>query len=113
MAEELTKEACVQKYNECKLSKNGDVPEYREFLKHSGIGKLQLIRLFGSSAFSRLQTAAGDDPNKLQLERTPLATIMQQYANLVLDERLTGEFRLGTSRLETVGRRIAQEASQP
>src|SRR5262249_3267383 len=51
----------------------------------SGIPKLQLIRLFGSSAYSRLQTAAGDDPNRLQLERTPLATIMQQYGSLVME----------------------------
>ena len=85
MREEWTKERCIQKYNECKLSKNGVVPDYREFLKHSGIPKLQLIRLFGSSPYSRLQTAAGDDPNKLQLERTPLATIMEQYGSLVMD----------------------------
>lgn len=85
MPEEWTKEACIQKYKECKLRKNGVVPEYREFLKHSGIPKRQLIRLFGSSTYSRLQTAAGDDPNKLQLERTPLATIMEQYGGLVME----------------------------
>jgi hypothetical protein len=85
MPEEWTKERCIHKYNECKLSKNGVVPDYREFLKHAGIPKRQLIRLFGSSAFSRLQTAAGDDPNKLQLERTPLATIMEQYGSLVME----------------------------
>ena len=33
----LTKEKCVQKYEECKLSKNGGIPEYREFLKYAGI----------------------------------------------------------------------------
>lgn len=85
MSELWTKEACIRKYNECKLSKKGVVPEYREFLKQSGIPKIQLIRLFGSSAYSRLQIAAGDEPNKLQLERTPLATIMEQYGALVME----------------------------
>src|SRR5262245_31102580 len=81
----LTKEICVQKYNECKLSKNGDVPEYREFLEHAAIDKRHLVRLFGSSAYSKLQVAAGDAPNKLQLERTPVATIMRQFGDLVVE----------------------------
>lgn len=81
----LTKENCVQKYEECKLSKNGDIPEYREFLKYAGIDRRKLERLFGASAFSKLQNAAGDVANKLQLERTPLATIMQQYGSLVTE----------------------------
>ena len=85
MVRELTKETCVQKYEECKHGKNGTIPEYREFLKHSGIDKRQLARLFGSSAYSKLQNAAGDVPNKLQLERTPLAVIMHQYGSLVTE----------------------------
>jgi hypothetical protein len=85
MPEVWTQETCIQKYNECKLSKNGLLPDYREFLKQSGIPRRQLIRLFGPSPYSRLQTAAGDDPNKLQLERTPFATIMEQYGRLVME----------------------------
>lgn len=85
MRDEWTKDTCIEKYHECKLSKNGVVPDYREFLKYSGIPKLQLARLFGSSAYSRLQSAAGDDPNKLQLERAPMAAIMQQYGQLVIE----------------------------
>ena len=81
----LTKEKCVQKYEECKLSKNGGIPESREFLKYAGIDRRQLERLFGTSAYSKLQDAAGDAPNKLQMERMPLATIMQQYGNLVTE----------------------------
>jgi len=81
----LTKEMCVQKYEECKRSKNGATPEYREFLKYADIEKRQLARLFGTSAYSKLQNAAGDVPNKLRLERTPLAMIMQQYGNLVME----------------------------
>lgn len=80
-----TQETCVQKYEECKLSKNGGIPEYHEFLKYAGIAPRQLSRLFGTSAYSKVQIAAGDEPNKLQMERTPLATIMQQYGSLVRD----------------------------
>lgn len=79
----LTKEMCLQKYEECKGSKNGGIPEYREFLKYAGIAPRKLTRLFGSSAYSKLQVLAGDAPNRLQMERMPLATIMQQYGNLV------------------------------
>jgi hypothetical protein len=85
MAQEWTVETCVQKYNECKQSKNGVSPLYVEFLKHADIPKRQLARLFGSSAYSKLQNMAGDDPNKLPFERTPLATIMQQYGSLVTE----------------------------
>lgn len=81
----LTKEKCVEKYEECKRSKNGGIPEYREFLKYAGIDKRKLSRLFGASAYSKLQNAAGDAANKLQLERTPFATIMQQYGSLVTE----------------------------
>jgi hypothetical protein len=81
----LTKEYCVQKYQECKRSKNGANPEYREFLKYAAIPARQLARLFGTSAYTKLQTAAGDTPNKWQLERTPLDKIMQQFGNLVTD----------------------------
>ena len=44
-----------------------------------------MARLFGTSAYSKLQIAAGDTPNKLQMERTPFATIMQQYGRLVTE----------------------------
>ena len=81
----LTKEKCVEKYEECKRNKNGGIPEYLEFLKYAGIDKRKLSRLFGASAYSKLQNAAGDAANKLQLERTPFATIMQQYGSLVTE----------------------------
>ena len=31
----LTKESCIQKYGECKRSKNGGIPGYREFLEYA------------------------------------------------------------------------------
>jgi hypothetical protein len=81
----LTKEMCILKYEECKRSKNGDIPEYLEFLRYAGIPSRRLARLFGSSAFSKLQNAAGDIPNKFKIERTPLEIIMKQYGNLVAE----------------------------
>ncbi len=80
-----TKETCIQKYIECKLSNNGGIPEYREFLKYAGINKRDLIRLFGAAAYTKLQEEAGDTPNRLQLQRTPIATIMRQYGELVAE----------------------------
>ena len=76
----LTKEKCVQKYEECKLSKNGGISEYREFLKYAGIDRRQLERLFGASAYSKLQNAAGDVANRLQLERTPFRRLCSSTA---------------------------------
>jgi hypothetical protein len=85
MGQELTKEACIQKYGEFKLLMNGEIPEYEEFLKFASIPTQQLARLWGASPYSKLQTAAGDVPNKLKLKRTPLETIMHQYGRLVTE----------------------------
>ncbi len=81
----LTKESCVQKYKECKLNKNGELPEYREFLQYAGITDRRLARLFGSSAYTKLQKEAGDVPNQFGKERVPLKTIMEQYGYLVME----------------------------
>lgn len=78
-----TKETCLQKYKECKLSKNGGIPQYDEFLKYAEINERTLSKLFGSAAYSKLQEAAGDTPNRLQMERTPIDMIMRQYGELV------------------------------
>ncbi len=85
MLSEFTKETCVQKYQELKLSRNGGVPKRDEFLNFAKIDERKLGRLFGKNAYSQLQKAAGDAPNKLQLERTPTATIMMQFARLVAE----------------------------
>ena len=81
----LTKDACVHKYEECKRSKNGAIPKYRDFLKYAGFDKRVLNSLFGASAYSKLQGEAGDVPNRLQIERTPYAEIMQSYGDLVIE----------------------------
>jgi len=81
----LTKEECVEKYKEFKNTKNGETPEYREFLKFARIDKRILIRFFGSATYSKLQQEAGDTPNRLQMERTPIAVIMHSYGDLVTE----------------------------
>lgn len=80
-----TKETCIHKYREYKFANNGSTPEYRKFLEYAGISKRDLSRLFGSAAYSKLQEEAGDTPNRLQLQRTPIAAIMQQYGELVAE----------------------------
>lgn len=81
----LTKELAIQKYKECKLSRNGSIPLRHEFLEYAGIDSRQLAKFFGSSAYSKLQKAAGDIPNEWGKERTTLATIMNQYGQLVIE----------------------------
>lgn len=80
----VSKEACIQKYEEFK-KENGHVPKYKEFLEYAGIGKRVLIRYFGDDAYSKLQVECGDRANKLILERTPRERIMRQYGDLVLE----------------------------
>jgi len=79
------RQGCIQKYIHCKLNNGGAAPECREFLKDAGVTRRQLEKLFGSSAYSKLQEAAGDVPNKLKLERMPFDAIMRQYGELVTD----------------------------
>jgi hypothetical protein len=79
----LTEESCIQKYRECKQVTNGEIPICDEFLKYAFVSLRQLEKVFGSSAYSKLQVAAGDAPNKFGMERTPIENIMQQYGKLV------------------------------
>jgi hypothetical protein len=81
----LTKEECVQKYLELKQKKNGGVPKRDEFLDFSDLDGRHLEKLFGSNPYSKLQSAAGDNPNKLEMERTPFEVIMRQFGNLVAE----------------------------
>ncbi|MHB8422052.1 MAG: hypothetical protein ACYDAM_04640 [Leptospirales bacterium] len=80
----LSKETCIQKYEEFK-KENRRLPKYKEFLDYAGFGKRDLIRLFGDDAYSKLQVECGDEANKLNVERTPLEKIMRQYGDLALE----------------------------
>ncbi len=68
-----------------KAQAGGIAPKYRDFLDQTGIGKRTLSRLFGSESYTKLQQEAGDSPNRLNLERTSIRQIMEQYALLVVE----------------------------
>jgi|ERR1051326_3940310 hypothetical protein len=79
-----SKDDCVRKYAEYKTT-HGSVPEYRDFLRFAKIPRRHLIVLFGRDAYAKLQRECGDEPNKLDLERTPRDRIMRQYGDLALE----------------------------
>ncbi|MBS0180983.1 MAG: hypothetical protein JSS39_01160 [Nitrospira sp.] len=84
MASIKTKEDFIRKYAEYKMA-HGVVPKQREFLKYVGAHSRKLTALWGRDAYSKLQSECGDDPNKLDFERTPLEVIMRQYGDLALE----------------------------
>lgn len=83
-------------YKDLKTQNNGLPLKYREFLSASGINKRFLVQVFGSNAYTKLQELAGDIPNKLNLEKTPLEKIMRDYGDLA-SEVINEEDRLPTS----------------
>ena len=80
----ITKLEAIKLYQSIK-KQLGKLPTYREYIELSGVNKSTLQKLYGSSSFSKLQQECGDEPNKLELVRTPLDEIMTQYGNLALE----------------------------
>lgn len=78
----MDKEYCIQKYKELRELGGGKKPLRNDFLKFCKISELQLVKIFGKDAYSQLQEVCGDKPNKLQLERTSLSQILDQYGEL-------------------------------
>ena len=91
-----TKDDCIQKYNECKKTMDGAIPNSVEFINYSGISQHKLASVFGRNAYARLQQECGDEANKFLLERTPRETILKRYGDLAL-ETLTQERELPNS----------------
>lgn len=77
----ITKEFCIEKYNEFK-KRFRKIPKYKEYCNYAGIRAARVEEIFGRSAFSKLQVEAGDKASKLSLVRTPLDQIMRQYGDL-------------------------------
>lgn len=73
----------LTKYKELKILKKGVKPLRNEFLQFCKIGGKELDKTFGKDPYSKLQKNAGDDPNKLELERTPILEILENFGNLV------------------------------
>ena len=80
----VSKESCIQKYEEFK-KKYARIPKHREFMEFARLKKLDLIRVFGGDAYSKLQIECGDTANKLSLERASPEKIMRQYGDLALE----------------------------
>lgn len=81
---EISKEYCIQKYREYKETHHR-IPTVKEYLEFAGFNYRKLIRVYGDDAYSKLQIECGDSTNKLNLERTPLEKIMQQYGALAME----------------------------
>lgn len=77
------KENLIAKYKELKEINQGRKPLFKDFLKYSNTHSRKLSEAFGSEAYSKLQIECGDNPNKLELERTPMSQILEQYGSLV------------------------------
>lgn len=72
----------IDKYITFKNLNGGQKPLRNEFLKHYKIKDLDLLRVFGKDPYSTLQQECGDKPNKLELSRTELSQILNQYGEL-------------------------------
>ena len=73
----------IEKYKELKAINNGKKPLKKEFLHFCNIHERVLLKLYGKDSYSKLQQDCGDNPNKLQLVRTPITQILDQYGDLV------------------------------
>jgi len=73
----------INKYLELKKINGDKKPLKKHFLEFSKISGLHLTKAFGKDAYSKLQQACGDGPNKLNLERTSITQILNQYGQLV------------------------------
>ena len=80
----ISKKDCIQKYEEYKETFQ-KIPKAREYFKFAGFHKSKLIEIYGDDAYSKLQIECGDNANKLNLKRTPLAKIMRQYGDLSIE----------------------------
>jgi len=79
----MTKEYFTEQYKKLKDLNKGQKPLYKDFLKFCGVHKRKLDEVFGRNAYSKLQEECGDNPNKLQMEGTPIKLILEQYGQLV------------------------------
>lgn len=72
----------IDKYLAFKKLNGGQKPLRNEFLKHYKIKDVDLQKVFGKDPYSTLQNECGDKPNKLELTRTDLSQILDQYGEL-------------------------------
>lgn len=83
----MDKDNFINQYRTLKDLNKGQKPLYRDFLKYCGVHKRKLDEVFGKDAYSKLQEECGDNPNKLVMERTPIKQILDQYGELVRNNK--------------------------
>ena len=91
------KDYFIEQYQKLKDVNEGKKPLYRDFLRYCNVHPRKLLEIFGSSPYSKLQEECGDNPNKLEIVRTPLHQILELYGNLVKLHKkvpLTGDWIL-------------------
>jgi hypothetical protein len=82
----ITKEFCIQKYNEYKSKNKGAIPKFKDFCEFAELPKRALGKLYRCrNSYAQLQKDCGDEASQLNLKRTPQETIMRQYGDLALD----------------------------
>jgi hypothetical protein len=73
----------IVQYRKLKELNKGKKPLYKDFLTFCNTHKRKLEDIFGRDAYTKLQEECGDQPNKLQMERTTMKQIFDQYGELV------------------------------
>ncbi len=73
----------IEKYKVLRQLNGNKKPLRTEFLNFCKIGEFQLNKAFGKNSYSKLQQACGDSPNKLEMERASIESILNQYGELV------------------------------
>ena len=76
------KQDYIDKYHALKKINGGKKPLKKEFIQHFKIKELHFLTAFGKDPYSKLQEICGDKPNKLELVRTELSQILDQYGEL-------------------------------
>ncbi|TNE78464.1 MAG: hypothetical protein EP332_14235 [Bacteroidetes bacterium] len=78
----MNKEYFISEYKSLR-EKLGRPPKSSEFYQLNTIVKNQFVRAFGSNAYTKLQEASDDTPNKLDLQLTTGDEILNQYGQLI------------------------------
>lgn len=73
----------INKYKTFRKLNGEEKPLKKDFLKYCEINENHLTRAFGKDAYSTLQQECGDKPNKLEMERTSIEQILEQYGQLI------------------------------
>ena len=80
----ITKLEAIKLYHSIKIQL-GKQPNSQEYFMESGLNMQILIKIYGSSSFSKLQLECSDEPSKWGKDRTSIDEIMMQYGDLAME----------------------------